>query len=331
MSDVSIVDGTKNHINSSTKNENHISLIADDNINPQLMFPKSIIGKNVYIKGTLSAKEDLIFNGRLEGTITLLNNVLEIGDTGKIEANLYAKIIIINGELKGDVHATEKVIIKKSGRITGDIYSSDISVENGSVLQGNIDMDKNDISQSMTIIQDDVTNGNNRTHSSSFLDKVLELTHLHSAHREYEIKENDLQLKKLIPKIDPSIQYNTINPFFSFSDKSFMGESVVLKGDLNAEEDVVFHGKLDGIIHSKNTIELGINAKINANCFVNSIVAYSEIKGDIYATDQVIIKKGARILGNIYAQGLTMESGALLMGKLNMMKNDIEKIDDQIS
>src|SRR5829696_8895198 len=79
------------------------------------------IGKSVVIKGELSGSEDLTIEGHVEGKIELRQNVLTIGPNAKIKAQVFAKSVVILGEVTGNVTATEKVDIRDAGSVDGDI------------------------------------------------------------------------------------------------------------------------------------------------------------------------------------------------------------------
>lgn len=99
------------------------------------------IGPSIYIKGDLTGEEDLIIQGRVEGTINLKQNNLTIGQEGDINANIYARTVTIEGTLKGDIHGDEKVVIKKSGSVNGNVISPRVSLEDGARFKGSMDMD----------------------------------------------------------------------------------------------------------------------------------------------------------------------------------------------
>ena len=73
------------------------------------------IGKSVVIKGELSGSEDLTIEGQVDGKIELRDNVLTIGPNGKIRAEVFAKQVIVLGEVTGNVTASEKVDIRDNG------------------------------------------------------------------------------------------------------------------------------------------------------------------------------------------------------------------------
>jgi cytoskeletal protein CcmA (bactofilin family) len=100
------------------------------------------IGKSVVIKGELNGSEDLTIEGQVEGKIELRQNVLTIGPNGKIKAQLFAKSVIIIGEVVGNVTATEKVDIRDNGSVDGDIASPRVAIAEGAHFRGSIDMQR---------------------------------------------------------------------------------------------------------------------------------------------------------------------------------------------
>ncbi len=99
------------------------------------------IGPSINIKGDLSGEEDLVIQGNVEGTINLKQNNLTIGQDGKVNANIHAHTIIVEGSLKGDIFGEEKVIIKKTGNVHGNVSSPRVSLEDGAKFKGSMDMD----------------------------------------------------------------------------------------------------------------------------------------------------------------------------------------------
>ena len=100
------------------------------------------IGKSVVIKGELSGSEDLIIEGQVDGKIELRDNVLTIGPNGKIKAQIFAKAVIVQGEVTGNVTATEKVDIRDDGSLDGDIASPRVAIAEGAHFRGSIDMQR---------------------------------------------------------------------------------------------------------------------------------------------------------------------------------------------
>ncbi len=100
------------------------------------------IGKSVLIKGELSGSEDLYIDGQVEGSIELREHNLSVGPNGKIHANINAKVVVILGSVKGDVLAADRVEIKKSGSLRGDLVAARVVIEDGAYFKGSIDIQK---------------------------------------------------------------------------------------------------------------------------------------------------------------------------------------------
>ncbi len=98
------------------------------------------IGKSVFVKGELSGSEDLYLDGRVEGTIALKGNSLTVGPNGQVKANVEAKGVMIQGKLEGNIQASERVELRKSAVVTGDISTQRIAIEEGAYLKGKIDI-----------------------------------------------------------------------------------------------------------------------------------------------------------------------------------------------
>jgi cytoskeletal protein CcmA (bactofilin family) len=105
------------------------------------------IGKSVVIKGELNGSEDLTIEGQVEGKIELRQNVLTIGPNGRIKAQVFAKAVIILGEVTGNVTASEKVDIRDNGSVDGDIASPRVAIAEGAHFRGSIDMQKGGATQ----------------------------------------------------------------------------------------------------------------------------------------------------------------------------------------
>jgi cytoskeletal protein CcmA (bactofilin family) len=100
------------------------------------------IGKSVNIKGELNGSEDLTIEGQVEGKIELREHVLTIGSHGKIRAEVFAKAVIVLGEVNGNITATEKVDIRDNGSVDGDIISPRVAIAEGAHFRGSVDMQR---------------------------------------------------------------------------------------------------------------------------------------------------------------------------------------------
>ncbi len=99
-----------------------------------------IIGRNITIRGNLTGNEDLVVEGRIEGTIRLGNH-LTIETTGVVEADVEVEDLTVRGELKGDMVAHSSVTINSGARVVGNIRAPRVIIEDGARFKGNIEMD----------------------------------------------------------------------------------------------------------------------------------------------------------------------------------------------
>jgi cytoskeletal protein CcmA (bactofilin family) len=100
----------------------------------------SVIGPTLVFKGELSADEDLVIEGRIEGTIAHHKKHLTVGKQGRVKANIHASSVIVEGELDGDIHSEGVVSLAKNAVVNGNIYCGRIVMEDGARFKGNIDM-----------------------------------------------------------------------------------------------------------------------------------------------------------------------------------------------
>lgn len=103
-----------------------------------------MIGPSITIKGEVTGDEDLVIQGKVEGTITLKAHEVSVGESGKVSADISAKVIKIDGEVTGDITGSENVMISRSGHVRGNIVAPRVTLEDGAVFKGSIDMDPGD-------------------------------------------------------------------------------------------------------------------------------------------------------------------------------------------
>ena len=107
-----------------------------------------MIGPSIKIKGEVTGDEDLVIQGKVEGTIDLNDHEVSVGQSGQVFADIKAKVIKIDGEVTGDIAGNEKVVISKSGNVRGNIVAPRVTLEDGAIFKGSIDMDPAGTSQS---------------------------------------------------------------------------------------------------------------------------------------------------------------------------------------
>jgi cytoskeletal protein CcmA (bactofilin family) len=100
------------------------------------------IGKSIVIKGELSGSEDLTVEGEVEGKIELRDHVLTIGANARITAQVVAKAIVVFGHVRGNLDAAEKVDIRDSGSVEGDVVSPRVAIADGAHFRGSVDMQR---------------------------------------------------------------------------------------------------------------------------------------------------------------------------------------------
>ncbi len=99
------------------------------------------IGPSITINGDVTGEEDLTIYGSIDGTVNLKSNNLVVGDKGRLTANVSARVIRVEGEVKGELIASERIVITPNGSVTGDITAPRVVLEDGCNFKGSIDMD----------------------------------------------------------------------------------------------------------------------------------------------------------------------------------------------
>jgi cytoskeletal protein CcmA (bactofilin family) len=102
---------------------------------------RATIGPSIFIKGDLSGEEDLVIEGRVEGKVDLKQNNVTVGKNGRVKADVFGKVVVIEGEVDGNVFAREQAILRQSGAIRGNITAPRVILEDGSRFKGSIDME----------------------------------------------------------------------------------------------------------------------------------------------------------------------------------------------
>jgi cytoskeletal protein CcmA (bactofilin family) len=98
------------------------------------------IGKSVVIKGELSGSEDLTIEGQVEGKIELRQNLLTIGPNARIKAQVFAKTVVVEGQVHGNISAGERIDIRDKGVVEGNLASPRVAIADGAHFRGSIDM-----------------------------------------------------------------------------------------------------------------------------------------------------------------------------------------------
>jgi cytoskeletal protein CcmA (bactofilin family) len=100
-----------------------------------------VIGPSITIKGEISGKENLEIQGELEGTVTMKEHRVTVGQKGRVKADIHASAIHIAGQVEGNLFGDDEVVLRESGRLLGNITAARVTLEDGSKFKGSIDME----------------------------------------------------------------------------------------------------------------------------------------------------------------------------------------------
>jgi cytoskeletal protein CcmA (bactofilin family) len=100
------------------------------------------LGSSLRVKGDISGTEDLLIDGAVEGLIQLDGRKLTVGTTAKLTADINVRDVVVYGYVKGNVHATGKIEIKKGGSVNGNLTTAQILIEDGADFRGSIEIDR---------------------------------------------------------------------------------------------------------------------------------------------------------------------------------------------
>jgi len=100
------------------------------------------VGKSLVIKGQITGGEDLYIDGEVEGTVELKDHSITVGPNGRVNANLHGKDVVVQGRVKGNIRAVDRLEIRKTGSLMGDIITARVVIEDGAYFKGSIDIQK---------------------------------------------------------------------------------------------------------------------------------------------------------------------------------------------
>ena len=101
----------------------------------------SVVGQSLVVKGEIEAAEDMLIQGRVEGSIKHTADRLIIGTSGVVNADIDARNLIIEGVVEGNIVGSESVVIEETADVRGNIYTARISISDGAQFSGTVDMD----------------------------------------------------------------------------------------------------------------------------------------------------------------------------------------------
>lgn len=101
---------------------------------------RATIGRSITIRGDVTGDEDLLIQGRVEGSVELEQHAVTVGPEGDVKASIRGRIVTIEGSVEGDLTATEQIILRSSARVQGDIAAPRVVLEDGANFRGGVDM-----------------------------------------------------------------------------------------------------------------------------------------------------------------------------------------------
>ena len=114
---------------------------------PTVNSDQTVVGRSTILSGELSGKGDLLIEGQFQGTVSLPENCVTVGSAGEVKAELHARHVIVHGAVTGNISAGEKIEIRKSGHVVGDLVAAAIAIEDGAFFKGSIDIIRDQPSQ----------------------------------------------------------------------------------------------------------------------------------------------------------------------------------------
>ena len=101
---------------------------------------QTILGEAVLVRGNLSGQEDLLIEGQCEGTLDFQDHCLTVGPQGQVKSEIHAREVVIHGTVNGKISAKDRVEIRRTGSVVGDIVSATVAIEDGAFFKGSIEI-----------------------------------------------------------------------------------------------------------------------------------------------------------------------------------------------
>jgi len=101
---------------------------------------QTVLGKSTAVRGQISGNEDLLIEGQFEGNISLPDHCLTVGEDGQVKAEIQARQAVVLGSVTGNITARERIALRRSGRVVGDLVAAAVAIEEGAYLKGGIEI-----------------------------------------------------------------------------------------------------------------------------------------------------------------------------------------------
>ena len=106
----------------------------------QSLHGMSRIGAKTTIRGDVNGDEDLLIEGRIVGDVSFPHHAVTVGSDGQVEGRLIAREITVKGQVEGQLIAAERITLKATAAVQGELYAPGLILEDGAAFHGNIDM-----------------------------------------------------------------------------------------------------------------------------------------------------------------------------------------------
>jgi cytoskeletal protein CcmA (bactofilin family) len=101
---------------------------------------RATIGRSITIRGDVGGDEDLLIQGQVDGSVNLDQHSVTVGSEGRVKANISGRVVIVEGQVEGDLNAQEQIILRSSAHVMGDISAPRVVLEDGATFRGLVDM-----------------------------------------------------------------------------------------------------------------------------------------------------------------------------------------------
>jgi cytoskeletal protein CcmA (bactofilin family) len=101
---------------------------------------RATIGRSITIRGEVTGDEDLLIQGRVEGSVDLKQHSVTVGSEGEVKASIIGRVVVVEGRVEGNINAEEQVILRSSAAVQGDITAPRVVLEDGARFRGGVDM-----------------------------------------------------------------------------------------------------------------------------------------------------------------------------------------------
>jgi cytoskeletal protein CcmA (bactofilin family) len=108
---------------------------------------QTILGRTIVLRGQLSGNGDLLIEGQFDGNISLEDHCLTVGPDGQVKAEIHARQVVVMGSITGNITARDKVEIRRTGRVLGDLRAAGIAIEDGAYFKGSIEIVRDDVQE----------------------------------------------------------------------------------------------------------------------------------------------------------------------------------------